>query len=59
MIQIIETQSENPICPHCEKELLQVLSKKMEANFGVRFIYFCSRCKKSLGISHRKGFWMG
>ncbi len=21
MIQIIETESENPICPHCEKEI--------------------------------------
>jgi hypothetical protein len=26
---------------------------------GKRFLYFCGGCRKVLGISHRKGFWMG
>ena len=59
MIKMTETQSVNPICPHCEKELNEILTRKVESNFGVRFIYFCSKCKKTLGVSHRKGFWMG
>ena len=28
-------------------------------NFGRRYCYSCTECKKILGISHRKGFWMG
>ena len=59
MIKIIETESEVPVCPHCEKEIHQILAKKIESTLGVRFIYFCSKCKKSLGITQRKGFWMG
>ena len=59
MPTIIETESENPVCPHCEKKLEQILAKRIQATFGVRFVYFCSKCKKVLGFSHRKGFWMG
>jgi len=59
MTNLVETESENPICPHCEKELKDILAKRITSTFGVRFVYFCSRCKKVLGISHRKGFWMG
>lgn len=58
-MEVIETTSENPLCPHCEKALLKIYAKKIHSNFGVRFIYFCYHCKKSLGFSHRKGFWMG
>jgi uncharacterized protein with PIN domain len=59
MINMIETESETPICPYCENNIIEVFAKKIKSNFGVRFIYFCKRCKKVLGISHRKGFWMG
>lgn len=59
MIKIIETETEIPVCPHCEKEIHQIFAKKIESSLGVRFIYFCSKCKKTLGVSHRKGFWMG
>jgi uncharacterized protein with PIN domain len=58
-IQIRETSSETPICPHCDKAIHTVNSSKVKARFGVRFIYFCSHCRKVLGVSHRKGFWMG
>ena len=58
-IQIREASTEMPLCPHCEKVLHTVNSKKIGARLGVRFIYFCDGCKKVLGVSHRKGFWMG
>jgi len=58
MIKIIE-DSRNPICPHCEKEITQVSVQKVESLLGVRYLYFCNDCRKVLGISHRKGFWMG
>ena len=59
MTNIIETETEQPICPYCEKGLASILARKISSTFGVRFVYFCSKCKKVLGISHRKGFWMG
>ncbi len=59
MLQVVETESDQPICPHCEEPLVKILARKLQTTFGVRFIYFCSSCKKSLGISQRKGFWMG
>ena len=58
-IHVNETSSESPICPHCEKELRSINSQKIKAGLGVRFVYFCTYCRKVLGISHRKGFWMG
>lgn len=59
MITITETDNVQPVCPHCEKEIGNVLARRIDTMLGVRFIYFCSLCKKVLGISHRKGFWMG
>ena len=59
MIQIVETENENPICPHCNNELKSIFAKRVESTLGVRFIYFCHFCKMVLGVSHRKGFWMG
>jgi len=59
MIEEILTESEKAICPHCEKELSKLFAKKITSTFGVKFVYFCFNCNKVLGISHRKGFWMG
>ena len=59
MIQIKNTDQETPICPHCEKEQNIINCREIKSTFGVRYIYFCDHCKKTLGISHRKGFWMG
>jgi len=58
-MEIVETTTETPICPHCEKHIDRVLAKKIKGKLGVRYLYFCSHCKKALGVSHRKGFWMG
>lgn len=49
----------NPVCPHCEKEIRQVLYKRVQSTFGKSYLYFCDSCKKTLGITQRKGFWMG
>lgn len=59
MINLKEKFDETPLCPHCNEPLEEVWFKELKSNFGRRFIYFCSKCKKALGISHRKGFWMG
>ena len=48
-----------PLCPHCEKELKQLNAAKLESTFGVRYVYSCPECRKALGVSQRKGFWMG
>ena len=59
MIECVETQTDFPLCPHCGKEVHQVLCRELTSVFGKRYIYFCPLCKKVLGVSHRKGFWMG
>lgn len=48
-----------PVCPHCSKELTHVSFRELETDFGRRYIYCCPSCSKVLGVSHRKGFWMG
>jgi len=48
-----------PVCPHCAKELRKIWFREVESLFGKRYIYFCPDCRKTLGLSHRKGFWMG
>jgi hypothetical protein len=58
-ITTIERPDVAPICPHCSEELHTVWFRKLASQFGTRYVYFCSSCKKVLGVSHRKGFWMG
>jgi uncharacterized protein with PIN domain len=59
MLKAEEKNEEKPICPHCNSEIEKINFKRIEAAFGKRYVYFCSKCNKILGISHRKGFWMG
>lgn len=59
MITATENNEQDAICPHCEKTVREVYFKLLKARLGRRYIYFCSSCRKVLGISHRKGFWMG
>jgi hypothetical protein len=33
--------------------------REIKSVLGKRYLYYCSACLKVLGISHRKGFWMG
>jgi hypothetical protein len=59
MIPCEEREDIYPICPHCGKDITKLWCREVETFFGKRFIYFCTQCKKVLGVSHRKGFWMG
>lgn len=58
-IDVIEASSKTPLCPHCEQEIRRLGARKVKSPLGVRFVYFCDQCRKVLGVSHRKGFWMG
>ncbi len=59
MIESEEKHDVYPVCPHCSAEIKKIWYRGIETVFGKKFIYFCSLCKKSLGVTHRKGFWMG
>jgi hypothetical protein len=58
-MRIQERNDVTPICPHCSQPLEEVGYRDLGGFFGRRYIYFCSQCRKTLGVSHRKGFWMG
>lgn len=63
--QVIEDPQLVPDCPHCGAELTTIRTRMLPANgsasarFGKRYAYACPGCNRLLGISHRKGFWMG
>lgn len=59
MIETEEQYDVNPICPHCKAEIKKVWTKRMAGFLGKRILYFCPHCRSILGVSHRKGFWMG
>ncbi len=59
MITCEERSDEVPLCPHCSAPLHTVSCRRLSSAFGKRYIYYCPGCKKTLGVSHRKGFWMG
>ena len=59
MIELEKHDEARPLCPHCDRELQKVWFRKLKSPFGKRYVYFCPTCRKVLGISHRKGFWMG
>ena len=59
MIEVREVKDKSAICPHCEKTLGVVNAIKTKTSLGVRYIYSCGACNKVLGVSHRKGFFMG
>ena len=54
-----EYDDPRPVCPHCNIQLEAINMTEIKAVFGRRYIYFCPQCNKVLGISHRKGFFMG
>ncbi len=59
MINLIEKTDVAPICPHCGATLTSIHCRRISSVFGKRYVYFCPQCMKVLGVSHRKGFWMG
>jgi hypothetical protein len=59
MIDLVERNDVHPVCPHCEHALAGVWYQALRGFLGKRYIYFCPGCHCVLGISHRKGLWMG
>ncbi len=59
MINLKEDKTVTPLCPHCSVPVNQLSYRELRGHMGRRFVYFCSACHKVLGVSHRKGFWMG
>ena len=59
MVELQERPDILPICPHCKGEINTIAYRELIGTFGKRYIYFCSNCRSVLGVSHRKGFWMG
>jgi uncharacterized protein with PIN domain len=53
------SELKNPICPHCSQEIRTIFMREIKSVLGKRYLYYCSACLKVLGVSHRKGFWMG
>ncbi|NIM02234.1 MAG: hypothetical protein GTN89_15925 [Acidobacteria bacterium] len=59
MIEIKEKNDVTPVCPHCSEQVREVWFREIRGTLGRRYVYFCAACHKVLGVSHRKGFWMG
>lgn len=59
MIAIEEQFDKNLIRPFCSVEIKKLYTREIRSFLGRRYIYYCSNCLKVLGLSHRKGFWMG
>jgi len=64
-LEVVEDGRLVPDCPHCGAALTSIRTRRLTASgratarFGKRFAYACPDCNRLLGISHRKGFWMG
>ena len=48
-----------PICPNCERSLAGLVRQQLNDGLGKAYLWSCPSCRKALGVSHRKGFWMG
>ncbi len=59
MLDYIEKENVSPVCPHCGEALHTLWCRELKSTMGKRYIQFCPLCRKVLGVSHRKGFWMG
>jgi uncharacterized protein with PIN domain len=59
MMELETREDVQPICPHCSTELRILSMQRVRGILGKRYIYFCPHCRKVLGVSHRKGYWMG
>jgi len=59
MIEATQKNDVSPLCPHCSEPIQDLWFRDLRGIFGRRYLYFCSHCRKVLGVSHRKGFWMG
>ncbi len=59
MVDLERADDVSPVCPFCSSDVRRMLFQELRGFLGRRFVYFCSECRAVLGVSHRKGFWMG
>ena len=59
MIRLEVKEDVEPMCPHCKGALRSIWLRELAGMLGKRYVYFCPQCRGVLGVSHRKGFWMG
>lgn len=59
MVTLEQREDVAPVCPHCEREVRRLWVQSLSGFLGRRYVYFCTECRAVLGVSHRKGFWMG
>ena len=59
MIELKEKQDATPVCPKCSEPVEELWFRELRGYLGRRYVYFCSKCRGILGVSHRKGFFMG
>ncbi|MGA7723620.1 MAG: hypothetical protein WCA84_20810 [Ignavibacteriaceae bacterium] len=52
----IEKEKVEAFCPHCLKKMSVVWICKIDSVIGMRYVFFCGKCQKSLGSSHKKEF---
>lgn len=58
-MKIENRENVSPVCPHCQAILQSLWYRKLRGALGRRYVYICPHCRKVLGVTHRKGFWMG
>lgn len=49
MLNLENSETIAPLCPHCSTELQTVLYRELRGVLGKRYIYFCPTCRKTLG----------
>ena len=59
MISFEQREDVAPVCPYCKKEIVRVWYRELKCDLGKKCLYFCSECKSTLGVSHRKGLTFG
>ena len=59
MISLRQATDVQPLCSHCDEPLDELWFRELRSSLGKRYVYFCGKCRRVLGVSHRKGFWMG
>ena len=59
MVELEERNDLLPICPHCKTEINRVYFQELRGALGKRYIYYYPNCRSVIGVTHRKGFWMG
>lgn len=59
MITFKRNEDVSPVCPHCKAPLNEVWFREIRGDLGKRCLYYCSKCRGALGVSHRKGLTFG